>query len=370
MKSGLRLIRVFSVMLGVMIIVAACAPMPVVPPGAQTPTVTVYLPGVEQPGIATSPLQPPAAITETAPLAPTVAVPPSETPRPTIVGEAWQWVSSTFKDGTVLTPGDPARYTFQLLPDGNALVQADCNFGTATYQETAAGFSFGPIGTTKMACPPDSLDSEFLGQIRNIERHQINDDGLTIYLLDEAGVMEFRAGEAAPLEGAPSTPGAPVELPTVAPTPTAPIVSVAPTPTLPPSTVAPTPTSPAQPTPQTVQATGLEGTSWVLQSLWVNGQAIPPVQDTVVTLDVAADGIRISGSTGCNQYRAMLTTDIAAATVTAPALMTRKACAANVMVLEVEFIDALLRTSAYAISGDELALTASDGEPLMVLVRK
>ena len=383
MKSGLRLALTLSVILGALVIVAACVPVAVVPPGSQTPTVSVFLPGIEQPGIATSPLQPATAITETTPLAPTEAVPPTETPRPTVVGPIWQWETSAFKDGTLLAPADPSRYTFQLLPDGNALVQADCNFGTATYQETAAGFSFGPIGTTKMACPADSLDSEFLGQLRNVERYDIDDEGLTIFLLEEAGDMRFRAVEAAPLEAASTTPVPSVAPPTLAPAPTMPVPTVAPptlapTPTAPAPTVAPptlapaptmpAPTAPVQPTPQPVQAALLEGTSWVLRNLWVDGQAMSSVQDTVVTLEVAADGSHISGSAGCNLYRAMLTTDAGSVTVTAPALMTRKACAANVMVQEVEFIDALLRTRTYAVGGDELALFASDNEPLMVLV--
>jgi heat shock protein HslJ len=403
MKSGLHLALMLSMILGALLIVAACAPVAVLPPGGQTPTVSVFLPGIEQPGIAISPLQPAMAITETASLAPTVAVLPTETPQPAVVGPTWQWVSSAFKDGTLLAPADPSRYTFQLLPDGNALVQADCNFGTATYQETAAGFSFGPIGTTKMACPADSLDSEFLGQLRNIERYDIDDDGLKIFLLDEAGDMQFRTVEAEPLEEASTTPVpsvAPPTLaptptlppstvapaptlpaptvaptptlpaPTVAPTPTLPAPTVAPAPTLPAPTVAPAPTSPIQPTPQPVQEASLEGTSWVLRNLWVDGQAISPVRDTIVTLEVAADGSHISGSAGCNLYRAMLATDAAGLTVTAPALMTRKACAANVMVQEVEFIDALLLARTYAVSEDELALFASNNEPLMVLVRR
>lgn len=352
MKAGLRLIRTLSIILGVLVIVAACTPMTGTLPGSHTPTASVFLPGVEQAGMATSPLQPTAVVTEPAPAEPAPAASPTEPPRQTAVGPVWQWVSSTFKDGTLLEPADPSRYTFQLLDDGNALVQADCNFGTATYQDAEAGFSFGPIGTTKMACPPDSLDSEFLGQLRNTGRYEIGDEGLTVYLLEEAGVMQLHATEAVPVETVP------VE---AAALPTEPAV-VSPT-------AAPAPTSTAEPAPQPVVASGLEGSSWVLGTLWVSGQEVLPVQDTAVTLEVSEDGSRISGSTGCNQYRALWTTDAAGAKVTAPALMTRKSCAANVMVQEVEFIDALLRARAYVVSDDELTLLGAEDEILMVFSR-
>ena len=379
MKADLRLIRTLSLTLGVMVIMAACTPMIDTLPGSQTPTTNVFLPGIEQPGIATSPLEPTAAVAdttaavadttaavaETAPAEPTATVAPTEAPRPAIVGPVWQWVSSTFKDGTLLESADPARYTFQLLDDGNALVQADCNFGTATYQDTGTEFSFGPIGTTKMACPPDSLDSEFLGQLRNTGRYEIGDDGLTIYLLDEAGVMQLAASaEAAPAESAALTPEPVVLAPTAEPAPATP---AEPAPTAP---AEPAPTAPAEPAPQPVTATGLEGSSWVLRNLWVSGQEMLPVQDTAVTLEVSEDGSRISGSTGCNQYRAIWTAGDTGAAVTAPALMTRKTCPANVMVQEVEFIDALLRAKTYGVSDDVLKLYASDDEILMVLLRK
>jgi len=354
MNAELRLVRTLSLILGVMLIMAACTPMTDTLPGSQTPTVSVFLPGIEQPGIAASPLQPTAAVVETtaavaepAPTEPT-SVPPTEAPRPSIVGPVWQWVSSLFKDGTLLEPDDPARYTIQLLDDGNALVQADCNFGTATYEDTGAGFSFGPIGTTKMACPPDSLDSEFLGQLRNAGRYEVSADRLTIYLREEAGVMQLAAAEPASVETAALTPEPVVASPTATPAPT----------------------SSAEPAPQPIASASLAGSSWVLRNLWVSGQEILPVQDTAVTLEVSEDGGRISGSAGCNQYRAIWTTGDAGAAVTAPALMTRKTCAANVMVQEVEFIDALLRIKTYDVTEGALTLYASNGEILMVLSRK
>ena len=86
MKADLRLIRTLSLLLGAAMIVAGCTPMTDTLPGSQTPTESVFLPGIEQAGIATSPLQPTAEVAEPPPAEPTAVVPPTELPRPAIVG--------------------------------------------------------------------------------------------------------------------------------------------------------------------------------------------------------------------------------------------------------------------------------------------
>jgi len=484
MKRVIFLGRILAGVVILSVVVSACAPIPVVPPGVQTPTVSVFLPEVELPGVDTSPLQPTAPITAAPPITATVAITETAVPAATsaaatsLVGPVWEWESSTFQDGTVLATGDPSRYTLQLLPDGNALVQADCNFGTGTYQETQTGFTLGPVGTTKIACPPDSLDSEFLGQLRNIDRYVFNEDGVLFYLLDDAGTMQFRAGEAAPETPVPTAPATP----TPVPSPTAIVPTESPTAPPVPSPASPvTTTLPAglvgvtwvlagmgpDAVPGTLpagaavtleitpdgQASGraacnrysgsvtvdedqlafgtlvqtemaceqalmtlerayldalmtaesfelsdelltirydegqnalvftaateegeaeveLDGTSWTLESLTTGDQAMPPLTGTEVTLQFDSDGTGISGSTGCNQYRATLTSDSGGLVVVGPALMTRKACAANIALQEVEFMDALLLFSRYSVSDDQLTLLSASGDTLLVFVRK
>ncbi len=210
MKQTQLLARITALFAIVALLGAGCAPIPVGPQPATSPTSAVFLPGVAAaPGALTSPLQPTAVITgTTAPLPTPPPTPtswePTATPLPTLVGPTWEWVSSTFKDGTVLAPGDPSRYTFQLLGDGNALVQADCNFGTGTYEESGASISFGAIGTTKMACPPDSMDSAFLAQLKNAATFTLEGDNAVLSLEDEAGTMQLRP---VPGEASASTPG-------------------------------------------------------------------------------------------------------------------------------------------------------------------
>jgi heat shock protein HslJ len=408
MSPASRVIAAIAALLVVALAGAACAPIPLVPPIAATPAANLYAPAVEKgSGVDTSPLQPaspPAPSTEAAATAVVAAtLPPTTTftpipptPAPTLAGPAWQWVSSAFKDGTLLSPDDPARYTVQMLGDGNAMIQADCNFGTGTYQESGRSLSFTAIGTTKVACPADSLDGAFLAQLRNTESYTVTVDLLVLALKDKAGTMSLRAApetepaEAAPTNAAPTAteivPVVPAAVPsstsvpaTQSPTavPTATAVQQAPT------QVAPTPTNPAPaqvsggtpvPLPTPVAATvlpTLDGTTWYLVSMTVGGNAAAPVGQTPVTLAYAADGSRISGSTGCNLYRAMLGQDDSGATVVVgPALMTQEACPANVSVQEVEFMDALLQARSYVIQGNELTLIDESGNPLLVFARK
>jgi heat shock protein HslJ len=408
MKHKLLLARPASVVIVVALLGAACAPIPLYPPRAVTPTTSVFLPGVQAPAPGTSPLQPTAVVTGTVPTSPTAGptstvIIPTATPLPTLAGPVWQWVSSTFKDGTVLAPSDPTRYTFQLVGDGNGLVQADCNFGSITYQESDGNLSFSAIGTTKMACPPDSQDSAFLAQLRNSTSYAIESGELVITLKDQAGTMRLRAapGEAsAESAPAPESSASPTPLPTDTPWPAtatpqeptvAPKTIAPPTPTsIPPATPTSVPLAPvtsvplASPT-QVLLGTPLpvstgvapvqvmpdiNGTSWLLVSLTANDQAIPPFGTTPVSLEVDPDGTRISGSTGCNLYRATLRRDGSGASIVAPALMTQKACAANLMVQEVEFIDSLLRTRSYTARGNELTLLDAAGSELMVFTRR
>ena len=74
--------------------------------------------------------------------------------------------------------------------------------------------------------------------------------------------------------------------------------------------------------------------------------------------DLAAD--RLSGFAGCNNYSAAVTVAGDRMQVSEPA-STRMACPAPAMELEQEYLERLARTSAFAVTGDRLELSLSDG---------
>ncbi len=83
-----------------------------------------------------------------------------------ITGIEWEWVSTTTPVEETLVP-EPARYTILLEPDGKLRARFDCNRGGGGYELTQGKLSFGPMMSTRMACPPDSLDAPFM---RDLER--------------------------------------------------------------------------------------------------------------------------------------------------------------------------------------------------------
>ena len=101
------------------------------------------------------PAEPPAA-------EPPAAEPPATTG--TLQGVVWEWQGSQYSDDTEAVPEDPSRYTIEFADDGTATIQADCNQVRADYvaNEDDSTLSITPGASTKVACPEDSLDSEFM----------------------------------------------------------------------------------------------------------------------------------------------------------------------------------------------------------------
>ena len=397
MKPGRRPIGLFVACAAVSLVLSACSPLPALIRGPES-TQSVYMPGVASSGDAVSPLQPspvsPGAGELTSSPVPPATLPPAAPTAPALQGRVWQWTASTFKDGGELAPGDPARYTIELLPDGNALAQADCNFGTGSYRADAGRLAFGPIGATKMACEGDSLDSAFLAQLSKVESYRFDGDELVLRLQDEAGEMRLvgSAETAEPTLPPPATPEGltPTPLPATLPPPMTPTFTpVIPTATEPPTPAVPTaaptlaiptatptlavPTATAQATlPPTVvvMEVSLPSTAWTVQSLLAGGVNRVPAPGAAPTLEFAADGAKVTGSTGCNTYRAAIYINGDQIQFLAPALMTRKGCDGAAMLQEVEYVDAILQAANYSVINGLLVLTGTNGEPVLTLSRK
>lgn len=102
----------------------------------------------------------------------------------------WYWIGSTSVGPTQLA-ADPVRYQINFADAGTMLVQADCNRGRAAYTLDAGRFVPGPIGLTKIGCPPDSQDRDFLAQLRSAQSLAPAGDWLQIELGEGRGTMHF-----------------------------------------------------------------------------------------------------------------------------------------------------------------------------------
>ena len=125
-----------------------------------------------------SPL-PPAVASDTAPPAPAAPAAPLE-------GTAWRLVEiggqpSPAESTTTRTPG------FTLTAAGRKVQgSAGCNRMTGTYELDAPSLKFGPLATTRMACPGLATETAFLKALGATTRYEIAGTMLTLFSADTA----------------------------------------------------------------------------------------------------------------------------------------------------------------------------------------
>jgi heat shock protein HslJ len=124
---------------------------------------------------------------------------PSDTPPPAKnaepstepLGVVWEWVS-TLTPVERIEVKNPERYTLRLQADGAAVFQFDCNRGGGRYEISENQITFGPLMSTRMACPPDSQDAVFMDQLSRITSYFVRDGKLFLEMPLDSGTMRFR----------------------------------------------------------------------------------------------------------------------------------------------------------------------------------
>ncbi len=111
---------------------------------------------------------------------------------PMLVGTRWEWVG-TVTPVERIEAADPKRYILELQADGNARLLFDCNRGSGTYAITDNKLSFGPLMSTRMACPPDTQDHVFMDQLGKVSSFFIRDEELFLEMPYDSGTLRFRA---------------------------------------------------------------------------------------------------------------------------------------------------------------------------------
>lgn len=112
-----------------------------------------------------------------------------------IVGVVWKWEKFLeSNDNTIIVP-KPDNYSLEFLPDGQVHIKADCNtiLGTYTVQGSQLTIELGP--TTLAACPPGSLDDEYLQALQDVNSYMMDGDNLALAIKYDSGVMTFAPGE-------------------------------------------------------------------------------------------------------------------------------------------------------------------------------
>ena len=109
----------------------------------------------------------------------------------TLIATMWRWQQTLYGNGRKLMPTNPDRYTLKLLPDGRLNIRADCNLGGGSYTVNDDRISIEITHSTRAACPPESMDRDYVRDLNAAAKYFLKDDGLHIELKDDGGTMRF-----------------------------------------------------------------------------------------------------------------------------------------------------------------------------------
>jgi heat shock protein HslJ len=108
-----------------------------------------------------------------------------------IIGVKWKLAEIQSMDDTKRIPDDPLKYTLELLLDGKASIQADCNRGFGTYKLNGSALTVEILGTTRAACPPGSLSELYIRQLGEVYAFVLKDNTLYLSLRMDSGILKF-----------------------------------------------------------------------------------------------------------------------------------------------------------------------------------
>jgi heat shock protein HslJ len=224
-------------------------------------------------------------------------------PSAELEGVTWQLIAYLDQNGMLFMPGVESTITLQ---DGEAGGQGGCNMFFAPYTLDGDQLTFGPAGSTMMACEERAMAQEqaFLTSLEQVASYQIVANQLHMANADGAVILAFEPQVQTPLTG----------------------------------------------------------TLW--QATMVNngqGAVVGVVEGTELTATFEADGA-VFGSAGCNNYSGGYTVDGNQIAI-GPLAMTMMFCAEpeGAMDQEMAFGAALESAAVFSIQGDQLELRTADG---------
>ncbi len=108
-----------------------------------------------------------------------------------LIGTIWKWQQSLYNNDTKAAPPNPDDYTLNLLPDGKVNIRADCNRGGGVYRLDGSRISIEITHTTRAACPPGSLEWNYIRDLNAASIYFFKADVLYIDLKYDTGTMKF-----------------------------------------------------------------------------------------------------------------------------------------------------------------------------------
>lgn len=107
-----------------------------------------------------------------------------------LAGTSWRLVELQSSDDSIGTvrPADTSRYTMELMADGSAAFQLDCNRGSGGWSSAGPGqIAFTPLAMTRAMCPAGSLDTRIASQLGAVRTYVLVGDRLSLNMMASAG---------------------------------------------------------------------------------------------------------------------------------------------------------------------------------------
>jgi heat shock protein HslJ len=89
---------------------------------------------------------------------------------------------------------DPENYTLAFFSDGTYSIKADCNSGSGNYTLEGNSLTFSPATITLIACESDSMDSEYLALLSDVQSAAFENGQLVLYSQNAGDRMFFNNG--------------------------------------------------------------------------------------------------------------------------------------------------------------------------------
>ncbi len=121
-----------------------------------------------------------------------------------LVGDRWELVAITSMDDAQppWKPADSSRYWIEFGSDGRLLLKMDCNNGRSSWQSEpapdanparrAGSLQLGALVTTRVACPPGSLEPKLTALLPFVRSYVIENGQLHLSLMADGGVLSWK----------------------------------------------------------------------------------------------------------------------------------------------------------------------------------
>ncbi len=108
-----------------------------------------------------------------------------------LMGVTWKWLGTVSPNDTEIIVEDPSQYTVEFKPDGTVVAKADCNQVGGTYVAADGQIEIETLTTTLAACPPGSLEQQFIQELNAVAIYFFQEGNLFFDLIYDSGTMKF-----------------------------------------------------------------------------------------------------------------------------------------------------------------------------------